>query len=70
MSFETQQLVVFAAILGGSLVLALLFAARAAYLAYRAGSGKERLDWAIAVAFAGGVSAFFGFQLWRIVVRF
>lgn len=70
MSFETQQLVVFAAILGGSLVLALLFAARTAYLAYRAGSAKERLDWIVAAAFAVGASAFFGFQLWRIIVRF
>ena len=70
MSFETEQLIVFAALLGGSLVLALIFTVRTAYLAYKASTGKERLDWILALSFGLGAVLFASFQLWRVIVRF
>jgi Holliday junction resolvase len=70
MSFEIEQLIVFAALLGGSLVLALGFTARAAYLAIKAESTRGRIDWTLATVFGTGATVMAAFQLFRVILRF
>lgn len=69
MTFAVEQLVIFAALLGGGLALSLAFLVRTLYLALHT-NGKERWDWSLAAAFALMVALLVGFQLWRVIIRF
>jgi hypothetical protein len=70
MTFETEQLIIFAAILGGSFILGLGFTVRAVYLVIKSESNRSKVDWVLAATFGAAATIMAFFQLYRIINRF